>query len=61
MQTPIIWGGGGTFLAYSIAVVTAVFLIGAVIDILRQKLIDHKILSLIDRIEMVSKNFFGSL
>lgn len=52
---------GGTFLAYSIAVVTAVFLIGAVIDILRQKLIDHKILSLIDRIEMVSKNFFGSL
>lgn len=52
--------GGGTFLAYSIAVVTAVFLIGAVIDILRQKFIEKFLLNVISQIEeKFKKSFLG--
>lgn len=45
---------------YSIAVVAAVFLIGAVIDILRQKLIDGLLLNAISKIEeRFKKSFLG--
>lgn len=55
---PYYVAGGGTFLAYSAAVIAAVFLIGAVIDILRQKLIDKKMIYVIDRIEEKFKKSF---
>lgn len=52
--------GGGTFLVYSVTVVAAVFLIGAVIDILRQKFIEKFLLNVISQIEeKFKKSFLG--
>ena len=49
---------GGTFLIYSIIVVIMVFLIGMMIDILRQKLIDKTMLNIISKIEEKFKKSF---